>query len=266
MKYDRYVAMLDVLGFSDVVRNSWPPHLEQVVSSLQSGTALSVGFLPPLVVDDSHSGIEAIMLSDTIILWTLDDSPTSFLHLINTTRMVMSNAFGNGLPLRGGISVGPAIALGGREVTASVSWNKMILGEAVIEAHDLEKAQEWSGCVVSQAAINRYKEQNVNQDLSLDAIVKRHALIEYDVPWKPGTSFSNPSMVINWPLLFLSVPSGWATHSQVPDLSDHEIRQQFERNGKSIQSDKAQKRVEKTMEFVNHVKTIIRPSGLSLVA
>jgi hypothetical protein len=262
MQVEKYIAMLDVLGFSDVVNNSYPPHLTQIIQILQGSTALAVGFQTPQNVDEHHSGIDASMLSDTIALWTFDDSALSLQHLMSTVRELMFSAFNNGLPLRGAISVGSVITIGPSEITPSVTWNKMVFGKAVIEAHRLERSQDWSGCVLSESVLCRYTERNNDPEKSVAKAIEAHKLLSYGVPWKSGCSYSNPMIVINWiPTEYFLFTHGWS----IQGLPDEEIKDIFARNNKNIVSEDTKRKLENTINFIHHVRdTINNPAEMRI--
>ncbi len=242
---------MDVLGFSDVVCKNSPSDLPGIVNQLRNSTIMSIGYFPPNEISRDRTGLDVTMLSDTIAIWTFDDSAESLQHLILAITGLMSFAFKMGLPLRGAISFGAVVVLPPEQFTPSIFWNKMVFGRAVIEAHKVEKAQCWSGCIITQSALEHYSEINTNPQNSIEKLLAAKRLLQYPVKCKKGIV---DSIVVNWACPFFDFDIGGGRFGS--DLPDRDIRNAFECHGKSLQKSNAAEILQNTIDFIHYVKKL----------
>jgi hypothetical protein len=241
MSNDRFVAMLDILGFSDIVRNVDLQELEEIVTSLKS-TINSFGWA-------NNELLEMLMLSDTIIIWTTDDTALSFQHLVATVSALMFNAFSlDNIALRGAVTVGEAMVFSDEQISRQLKWNKMIIGKAVIQANKYEKSQDWSGCLITSAAIERSRENSHNAHFPIGEWEKFNVLL-YSVPFKQNVV--QEAYVLNWPSIFFA-------GNQLNGLSDSEIKEKFKSYGRNIDSEDIKTKFENTLKFIRHCEKINR--------
>jgi hypothetical protein len=91
--------------------------------------------------------------SDTIVLWTppvkRGDSDFDFhvfCHLCKTVADLICRALVNNMPLRGGIAVGEC----------HIESNpKILVGQAIVDAHAIEQAQDWIGAALNVKSARR---------------------------------------------------------------------------------------------------------------
>lgn len=241
MGNERFVAMLDILGFSEVVRNVEPTRLEEIISELKSSMRL-------LHWEDniSHGIIESLMLSDTIIVWTIDDTALSLQHLVSVVSGVIFNAFSfDNLALRGAISVGEAYIFPDDQVSPTLMWNKMVLGKAVIDAHEHEKCQEWAGCVISNEALDRARKNSSNAHFPMKKWEKSN-FVEYDVPIKKKCTQQHYAM--NWMRTYFE-----GDDPQLKGITDDEIREKFTSYNRDII--RVKDKFENTLKFIRYVES-----------
>lgn len=93
---------------------------------------------------ESHVPVDLAWFSDTFVLTTADDSPQSFLDLDRLARQFLYAMLRAHRPLRGAIAHGPTYV----DPRAHV-----LIGAALVEAHDYAKAQDWIGLLICPAAV-----------------------------------------------------------------------------------------------------------------
>lgn len=118
-----YFFVADVLGFSNIVRNS---NNVDLVDRIKKWTTL---------VDSlaEQHGIDNIQLiSDTIFAYT-DSSSDGLKKMIEFSRSLLNQGVPQSLPIRGAITHG------------EFEWGRLTYGKAIIDAHELETNQNWIG-------------------------------------------------------------------------------------------------------------------------
>ena len=164
-KQSTFVAFLDILGFSDLVtKNSHDElitiykQLDFCVQSALSNFNYSVSLKGKRPMEYIHNleatTVNSMTISDSIILWTNDDSIDSFRNLILTTNFLLYECFSVGLPLRGGIAIGPLSIMNEQYQTPHYNQRNTFFGKSIVDAYRLEQKQKWSGCIISRDCIN----------------------------------------------------------------------------------------------------------------
>lgn len=195
----RYVAVADVLGFAELVRNVGLSDLVTKYDAMIQGAANTFRQfanakvewvranerLQPLFGDPkSTSGYT--VFSDTILFWSecitdqdiVDDIGTEFLNLVS---MVFRTALLNGLPLRVGIAVGHCVISPERNI---------YVGAPIVEAYMAEQSQDWVGIGCHRSCWEARKDIYQCPDLFL---------VRYSVPMKPGAAAEPIHWSTNWP-------------------------------------------------------------------
>lgn len=206
----KYIAFLDILGFSEIVNNNSQEEMAYLMSILvrdiqmgltsedvgRTKTKLySYGFAPDLTEVSTNS----ILLSDTLVFWSNNDSVESFYALVKLVYVLMNTeAYYFHIALRGAITFGELGFLGMQLDLPLAELNlSSVYGKAIVEAYQYEKNQEWMGCIVTQKAIDSFMSQKPNDALKADVFTKY--LIEYEVPFKaPGGIIREKNHVIKW--------------------------------------------------------------------
>ncbi|MHA1672294.1 MAG: hypothetical protein ACTSYI_01575 [Promethearchaeota archaeon] len=192
----------------------------------------------------TSSSLNSLIVSDSIFLWTDDQSLGSLLTLIDAVKHIIRTNFlwDFGFPLRGGISMGSV-------TFQKVDWDSpkinsiaTIVGDALVKAAMLEKMQQWAGCIVDDDVIIFL--QNALPDLNIrDELTGRKAIIGYPAPIKneiPG----KPYNVVMWPETI--------QNSVGSDFYEIPIRSTFERNGPITDSTILEK-LNNTLDFVRFI-------------
>jgi hypothetical protein len=180
-----WIAMLDILGFRQMVETRNLNELVRVVDNL------FIASQPRESVLVSQSGERRTTLghlhfSDTIMLWTprLDTDESAFnghafFHLCGTVNNLIALALVNGVALRGGLAMGECYLDHAKQLA---------VGKAIINAYLLEQEQEWLGAAVAGEQLGELAVFNDFEDWS--------GLVSYPVPTK--TSSSRALFALDW--------------------------------------------------------------------
>lgn len=155
-----HIMIVDILGFSNIIQNLSDADLslrinEWVKLTVRAAKSASI---------DRFS-----MLSDTVFA-AADANEKGLVALITMARTLLNEGIQLSLPVRGAIAYG------------SFMWGELTYGKAVIEAHQLESAQNWIGisCASSVGLISAcwgydslicYPIPMKNEQISLGAVV-----------------------------------------------------------------------------------------------
>lgn len=154
MEHRRMIAVCDILGFTHQLEST---PLQQVVSSHLKHFTRALAF----AVHQRKSADNAISLaalreqqrvgiawfSDTVLIYSLGDSDEDCRRVIETVAwLLFVTMFESTTRIRAGIGYG--------ELYVDVA-NEVFVGPAIVDAHKLERAQEWAGGALSESAAKR---------------------------------------------------------------------------------------------------------------
>lgn len=211
-----FVAFLDILGFSNFIRENSHAGvitayqaifrslidftLAEVAEQISEKSLWLKSMGDPENIDDlepklDNVTINCVTMSDSIILSTSGCDFKDFLVLIATVRNLMARTLYFGFPLRGAIAQGMLTLDGDVPSAGSNITHYQMLGLPIVEAANLEKQQNWSGCAIHRSVVDK-----VGINIArLDPVM----VTFYDVPIKED--FDNPSKplaklmpVVNW--------------------------------------------------------------------
>lgn len=235
-----YVAFLDILGFKDLIEKNNHKYVANLYDMLINQTVTYAQVLNHSLVQALDEVIpykkltsrtNTLIVSDSIILWSEGYSKLSFNFFVINICMIASLFFEFGLPLRGAISIGN---LSVRDYNNSFN----VFGKGIIQAHNLEKEQEWSGIVIDKRIIERLSKQKNN---ILDTMENQGLLCRYKVPFKEGLS---EEYVVNW-------SRAWRGITQDNSLPIERISEKFNCHNKSIDSPSIQMKINNTKNFIS---------------
>ncbi|MBC8555996.1 hypothetical protein [Desulfobacula sp.] len=106
--------------------------------------------------------------SDTIIIYTKDDSACSFTVIDNITRWYFYFLISGGVPVRGAVAC---------DKFYSDKKNSLFFGEALIEAYEYGEAQDWIGFLLCPSAVKQLEELDLHAE-------KRLNYVYTDIPYK----------------------------------------------------------------------------------
>lgn len=242
----KFVALLDMLGFSAMVANLDHQALHQVYENMVGNAALAISqgnfrtIETPLgrrsIADISLASVRLVIFSDSVVIYSLNEGQRSFIDVCAAAGHMMVAGFYTGLPMRGGISFGLVTEF--NATNAGVLGVHGVLGRPLVEAYLLEQGYRWAGCVVSDSAINQFEAspRAASEPVALSDLEQSGLLSRYGAPRKDG---NNPdAWVINWPRLNRGGISSNAVHTS------------FLKHGKTITTPDVERIVENTMTFM----------------
>jgi hypothetical protein len=144
----------------------------------------------------------------------------------------------DGILLRGAISLGPLTVILNQWPSQTHSFQHSLFGRSIVDAVEFERVQEWTGCMVTNPAIESYKSSCSDVEVLIDT----HVLIPYEVPLTGDKE--SVVYVIDW----VNHPQvGIDTQTVVGAFNPHRMPSpsDFER---------IKKKLTNTLKFVKHVK------------
>ena len=182
------VAMIDILGFSDLSRRVSPQHLfaqifEPLVQVRRNAAAVAGA------LSGRREEVFTLAFSDTILVYRPERSdfripgglpPHTCIKLVGAT---VADIIQKGLRRERPILFRGAIAWG--ECLINPVDPRCFIGAPIVEAYCLEREQEWAGAVLAPTAAAAFGEPD---DLTF---------VPYPVPLKNGRSMAN-AMAVNW--------------------------------------------------------------------
>jgi hypothetical protein len=246
------VAFLDILGFKELVEKNDHKSLTGIYTTLVginlaglSGNNIKKDVSGGSKIDTQKISVNARMISDSIVLWTEDNSISSFIQIITAVRTLLKNSLVIGLPFRGAISHGEVGGITSKPITPFFKCDALF-GKGIVNAYSLEGGQDWMGCIIDDTCFSLYNEIKVDVEgnalLIPDFLTHIGYSIRYDVPIKNGKTYN--AYVINWV-------------SGNPDTyTEAYIRSKFAEKNKDISSIQVQTKIENTITFVNYIKNL----------
>lgn len=225
IKTKRYVAFLDVLGFKDyALRHS----IDEVYNRLQ----ILNGFRPEEgerdYDSDEEKRIKFSIFSDSIFIFTRDDSFVTLRHFLSYVKRVMRMALRNEIPLKGAIAYG--------DIVVDDNTN-LFCGQPIIDAYLLEEELQYMGVVFHHTFEEAYGKLSDTQFKRICEWVK-----EESTPFKYGKR-------IHFNLDYR------VSGSKVYNLASHVVNQRYYSSGD------ARKYVDNTLDMLESFKE--EPSSLS---
>jgi len=152
----KYLFYLDILGFRNLIKEKSSEYIFNTIDK-----CLDI-FYTWEIFNELFS---TLYFSDTIIFYQTSEEykQTSFLDIYGIAGLIYSKLLSEGIPVRGAITYG--------EFTVkldSKSRNNIYFGNALVEAFDLEKKEEWVGIIISSSA---YK--NIDNKM-IEAFIKEN--------------------------------------------------------------------------------------------
>ncbi len=160
---ERIVSFLDIMGFKDLVARQSETNIQNRLRDLSTFIAENVG---------TDNGMTFSIFSDSIVIFSKDDSAESFQMLLHTTSNIMKHSIMLGLPIKG------AMAMGTCTVTQS-NKNSFFFGQPIIDAYMLEENIVFYG-VVLHHTLEAMAQEMVNKGEKI--------IFDHLVPLKKGCS------------------------------------------------------------------------------
>jgi hypothetical protein len=184
-----FLAYFDLLGYKKFIENNSAEYLYSRTDHFGRNIEMALALDHPPVIsekrgvaipDISHSTLNCLTFSDTVILWTQSNTLQDFEEILRVAHKYNQFNVTLDFPSRGCIVFGdiwykPFDAdnlRGGRYML------NMIYGKALVDAHEKAEAMSWAGCMLDSSAIT-YAQSIGN----IDQLLKDYTMW-YDIPFK----------------------------------------------------------------------------------
>lgn len=183
--YNGPIAVLDMLGFKDYVQlNSIQSVIDEYAHVITSAS---------FTADVMQENLEFMVYSDTIAIRLIDNSEKGFYNFIRAIHLISHQYFYkcqipgmNPIPIRGAIAFGEYSWHKG-DISTQVLNRKpivakninFIVGQAILDAHDLESKQSWIAISLTYEIGELLKKHFPQAFFELE---KSKYIIEYDIP------------------------------------------------------------------------------------
>jgi len=169
-----FVALFDILGFSELVRTSKLPAVAKMYRSAVRSFRQMLKNVPlrlrPRFV---------LFFSDTFLICTDGVTPKDFKVILYACDSLFLAATKNRLKIRGAVTIGHVISSG-----------NILIGKPIVEAYARELDQDWMGCWITKRCIEAIPKKEVK------ALIHGHDIFRYKIPLKSG-KISN-QYAFNW--------------------------------------------------------------------
>jgi len=178
---NNFAAHLDILGFRNVICRKFD-EAWGALSDLKSAMdkALRITIIPQSTGTPIGDRIRAKFFSDTVFLFTANDTDEDLLAILITSSKLFANALKSCVPLRGGIAHGKF---------CMDPNNELFMGESLVKAYVIGEDAQWLGIVADKIIAER----------SQKTVLKEY-VVNWNVPSKNGRN--EPRSVLNWPKAF----------------------------------------------------------------
>lgn len=236
-----FVAFFDILGFKDLISNNTHSEIikiyKETIDFLLSASLSEVNASfkgPTEYIINSQS------ISDSFIFWTNNTSLESFYAIFTASSMLLITSIIAGIPLRGAITTGPLFHFHGLHQYNYNSIRSVLVGKSLVNAYELEKTQDWSGCIICDQSIKLYKKniKHINEEdpYGISNLIKSNLIVKYNVPLHDNKH--KEYYTVNWTL------------GQVfQTYHETEIEQSFQAHNKRINDDKVKTKIQNTITF-----------------
>ena len=200
------VAVCDILGFRSLIREKPLRNLLDTDFALFRKLlhfSLKQEDLPdlPPKLDElrNQDRVGFAWFSDTVLVYAKNDNDGSCQDVIETVQWLVFATLVTRTKIRAGIAYGEFLA---------DPENEMFLGQAVVDAYELEQSQEWVGAALTPNAVGR-----------LPADTYGWPLCEYEVPLKAKARRECcGKLAVDWTLgIHDGFDSKWSPDKDLPD-------------------------------------------------
>ncbi len=192
IKGKRFVVFLDIMGFKErVARNSaddlykeltaFNRDIVKIISSVSNVETErggeQEGFSDAaLISNDAQDAIMLAQFSDSIVLFSNDDSPRSLQMISRVAAGIMMSAIHREkpIPLKGALAEG--------HITCDMS-KQLFFGQALIDAYLLEENVQYYGIIVHHSAEETVKNMQSDLFANLKSPLKSGFIEHYNILW-----------------------------------------------------------------------------------
>ncbi len=142
----------------------------------------------------NESQFNSLIFSDSVFIWTENDSFEAFEKLTFALNRIIKNSLVlHSLPIRGSITRGFVVISNVQYPTPHENFITTIYGDAIVRAVELEKVQDWAGCLIDEECISFLK----NNKEEWNNFIHKKIIMEYNAPIKNSKNESS-YYVLNW--------------------------------------------------------------------
>lgn len=163
---EKFVVFLDIMGFKDRVMRTKHEKLKEELKQLSNSIVE--------VLESKNEGITCIQFSDSIILFTVNNTPDQLESLVSVSCLIMQRAIELGFAMKGAMAKG--------EITCDKAKN-VYFGQAQIDAYLLEENVWYYGIVVHHSAQSDVEKINKNYISTLELPMKTGRIKHCELSW-----------------------------------------------------------------------------------
>jgi hypothetical protein len=184
-----FLAYFDLLGYKKFIENNTAEHLDyrtnHFARNIERALSLDHTNLPSkhsggAISDISHSTLNCLTFSDTVILWTNTNTLQDFEEILKVAHKYNQFNVTLDFPSRGCIVYGDIWykPFDSNNQRGGQYMLNMIYGKALVEAYEKAEAMSWAGCVLDESAIEYSKKLG-----NIDDLLSEYTML-YDIPYK----------------------------------------------------------------------------------
>lgn len=184
-----FLAYFDLLGYKKFIENNTAEHLDyrtnHFARNIERALSLDHPNLPSkhpgvAISDISHSTLNCLTFSDTVILWTNTNTLQDFEEILKVAHKYNQFNVTMDFPSRGCIVYGDIWykPFDSNNQRGGQYMLNMIYGKALVEAYEKAEAMSWAGCVLDNSAIEHARTLG-----NIDDLLNEYTML-YDIPYK----------------------------------------------------------------------------------
>lgn len=181
--YNGFVGMFDFLGFRQLL-TSGGLNPNTVLRRYDQETSLLVRFLNGEGLTADIPGCHVARFADTIVVVSETGDGKALKHICGLGAAIIAACNGRGIPIRGGIADGHFWA----------NWeDDYLVGPALVDAHQLEAAQDWAGGAL------RVSDSTGDTQGAVKDLLAQGLLVDSRPPFHEGRSTEGMILSLGWP-------------------------------------------------------------------
>lgn len=244
-----FIAYFDFLGFKEFILNNDEETLIRRMGHIFRDIEFAIGqgkyqepFEGKILADLSHSKLNTLNISDTVVFWTNDTSMKSLEELLKVAYDFNWRENLYNFPLRGSITKGKISIVDGRNKNEKGgSYGVSCLyGKGIVNAHIKAESQVWAGTVIDNSIISEF-----NSEVEATGFLESYA-VKYKVPYKSEVIQDDEEFV-------LRLTKGTLNPESFKNLSA-DLERVFSQDNKSTSHPSVQLKIKNTIDFLSTFK------------
>lgn len=244
-----FIAYFDFLGFKEFILNNDEETLIRRMGHIFRDIEFAIGqgkyqepFEGKILADLSHSKLNTLNISDTVVFWTNDTSMKSLEELLKVAYDFNWRENLYNFPLRGSITKGKISIVDGRNKNEKGgSYGVSCLyGKGIVNAHIKAESQVWAGTVIDNSIISEFA-----SEVEAAGFLESYA-VKYKVPYKSEGIQDDEEFV-------LRLTKGTLNPESFKNLSA-DLERVFSQDNKSTSHPSVQLKIKNTIDFLSTFK------------